>query len=260
MSLNFPVYLHIGTQKILLHMVTEIAAFFIAFRYYRYLRKKKGDTISGMHRLYILLGAALGALVGSRLLGGLEDPVALQHSAAPLMYLYTNKTIVGGFLGGLAGVEIAKKAAGEKQRSGDLYTYPILLGLIIGRIGCFSMGVHEETYGLPTSAFTGMDLGDGVMRHPVALYEIGFLVLLWWLIRWAARSYPLDNGALFKLFMIGYLLFRFLLDFIKPHYTWAIGLSSIQIACLLGLLYYIRYIIHPKKLLTTNAGTSLYIL
>ncbi|ANH83634.1 diacylglyceryl transferase [Niabella ginsenosidivorans] len=241
-------------------MVTEIAAFFIAFRYYLYLRRKKGDAISGLHRLYILLGATLGALLGSRLLGGLEDPIALQRSTSPLLYLYANKTIVGGFLGGLAGVELAKKAVGEKQRSGDLYVYPILLGLVIGRIGCFSMGVYEETYGLPTTAFTGMDLGDGLMRHPVALYEIGFLVVLWWLIRWASRRYPLDNGALFKLFMVGYLVFRFLLDFIKPHYTWAIGLSSIQVACLLGLLYYIRFIIHPKKLLTTDAGTPLHIL
>ncbi|MBO9618090.1 MAG: prolipoprotein diacylglyceryl transferase [Niabella sp.] len=241
-------------------MVTEVASFFIAFRFYLYLKKKNGDAISGINRLYILLGATVGALIGSRGLGGLEDPVALQNSASPLLYMYTNKTIVGGFLGGLAGVEGAKKIMGEKQRSGDLYTYPILLGLIIGRIGCFSMGVHEETYGLPTRLFTGMDLGDGLLRHPVALYEIAFLILLWLFIRWAARNYSLESGALFKLFMIGYLLFRFLLDFIKPHYTWAIGLSSIQVACLLGLLYYIRYIIHPQKLFATHAGSPLHIL
>ncbi|MCD2426182.1 prolipoprotein diacylglyceryl transferase [Niabella pedocola] len=258
--MEFPVYLHLGTQKILLHMVTEIASFFIAFRFYRYLKRKRGDTISGMNRLYILLGATLGALLGSRLLGGLEDPVALAASASPLQYFYLNKTVVGGFLGGLAGVEIMKKIIGEKQRSGDLYTYPIILGLIIGRIGCFSMGVHEETYGLPTNFFTGMNLGDDVLRHPVALYEIGFLLLLALLIRYLERLVPLDSGARFKIFMIGYLLFRFVLDFIKPHYTWPVGLSSIQIACLLGLLYYFRYIIQPKRLLISHAGSSLHIL
>jgi len=241
-------------------MVTEIASFFIAFRFYLYLKRKQGDRISGMNRLYILLGATLGALLGSRLLGGLENPIALATSASPLQYFYMNKTVVGGFLGGLAGVETIKKIIGEKQRSGDLYTYPILLGLIIGRIGCFSMGVHEETYGLPTNCFTGMNLGDGLLRHPVALYEIVFLLLLALMIRWISFRFPTDSGALFKIFMIGYLLFRFLLDFIKPHYTWQVGLSSIQIACLLGLLYYIRYIVQPKKLLTPHAGSSLHVL
>ncbi|WP_040680227.1 prolipoprotein diacylglyceryl transferase [Niabella aurantiaca] len=259
-ALEFPVYLHFGTHRILLHMVTEIASFFIAFRFFLYLKRKQGDTISGMNRLYILLGATLGALLGSRLLGGLEDPIALQRSASRLHYFYLNKTVVGGFLGGLAGVEVIKKIIGERQSSGDLYTYPMILGLIIGRIGCFSMGVHEETYGLPTSLFTGMDLGDGLERHPVALYEIVFLGCLALGIRHISRRFALGSGALFKLFMIGYLLFRFLLDFIKPHYTWAVGLSSIQIACLLGLLYYFRYIIHPKRLLIHHAGSPLHIL
>lgn len=241
-------------------MVTEIASFFIAFRFYLYLKRKQGDTISGMNRLYILLGATVGALLGSRLLGGLEDPEALQRSSSWLQYFYLNKTVVGGFLGGLAGVEVIKKLIGERQRSGDLYTYPMILGLAIGRIGCFSMGVHEETYGLPTHFFAGMDLGDGLPRHPVALYEIAFLACLALGIRSISRRLTLDKGALFKIFMIGYLLFRFLLDFIKPHYTWPVGLSSIQIACLLGLLYYFRYIIQPKRLLTHHAGSSLHIL
>lgn len=241
-------------------MVTEIASFFIAFRYYLYLKRKKGDSISGLNRLYILLGATLGALIGSRLLGGLEDPVAMSKSGSALKYFYTNKTVVGGFLGGLFGVEGMKGLIGEKQRSGDLYTFPIILGLIIGRVGCFSMGIYEETYGLPTNLFTGMNLGDGQLRHPVALYEILFLIGLWIFIKQVSHRYPLADGAQFKTFMISYLLFRFLLDFIKPHYTWPFDLSSIQLACLLGLLYYIRYIIDPKKLLKTYAGSSIHIL
>ncbi len=62
------------------------------------------------------------------------------------------------------------------------------------------------------------------------------------------KKIALENGALFKLFMIAYLFFRFLLDFIKPHYTFSFGLSTIQIACLAGLIYYLPYIIQPKKL------------
>lgn len=258
--MDFPVYLHLGPYKILLHVVTEVASFFIAFRYYRYLKRKNGDTISGINRLYILLGATLGALIGSRLLGGLEDPVALGNSTSLISHFYGNKTVVGGFIGGLFGVEIIKKGIGEKQNSGDLYTYPILLGLIIGRMGCYSMGVHEETYGIPGALFTCMDLGDGLLRHPVALYEIAFLLLLWFFTFRVSKHFELVNGAQFKIFMIAYMSFRLLLDFIKPRYTWPVGLSSIQIACLLTLLYYFRYIINPKQLIKTYAGQTIHLL
>ncbi|WP_118976048.1 prolipoprotein diacylglyceryl transferase [Taibaiella koreensis] len=251
--MTFPVYIHLGGEQVLLHAVTEVLSFFIAFRYYLYLKRRQGDEIGKENRLWIILGAASGALIGSRLLGGLENPPGLMHSGHPWRYFYENKTVVGGFLGGLWGVELVKRCIGERRSSGDLFTYPMLLGLILGRIGCFSMGIYEETYGLPTSWITGMYLGDGLLRHPVSLYEIGFLVLLWISLALLEKKYGLATGARFKLFMISYLLFRFLLDFVKPHYTFFFGLSSIQLACLVGLLYYYRYLYQPKRLLKIYA-------
>ncbi|RYD86201.1 MAG: diacylglyceryl transferase, partial [Sphingobacteriales bacterium] len=98
-----------------------------------------------------------------------------------------------------------------------------------------------------------LDLGDHVPRHPVALYEIAFCVLLWPLLKRVQRTVILAPGALFKLFMIAYLSFRFALDFIKPHYTVFPGLSPIQLATLLGLLYYLPYLLQPKKLTAVYA-------
>ena len=121
--------------------------------------------------------------------------------------------------------------------------------MIIGRIGCFSMGVYEETYGLPSSLPWAMNLGDDIPRHPISLYEIIFLITLWLFIALIGKKYVLQNGAMFKVFVIGYLSFRFLLDFIKPHYTYSFGLSTIQIVCVAGLIYYYQYILHPKKLI-----------
>jgi prolipoprotein diacylglyceryltransferase len=247
--LKFPVYIEIGSAKILLHVVFELLAFFIGFRYFLWLRKKQGDTIKAPNRTWIIIGAILGALVGSRLVGGLEDPTQINKADNILFYFYQNKTVLGGFLGGLAGVEIVKKIIAEKQASGDLFVYPIILALIIGRIGCFSMGVYEETYGTVTTLPWGINLGDGPLRHPVCLYEIIFLLGLWIGLLATQKRFSLEQGASFKLFMIAYLVFRFLLDFIKPHFTFDIGLSTIQLACMAGLLYYLPYIIQPKKLL-----------
>ena len=231
----------------------EVLAFFIGFRYFLWLRKNRGDAIRTPNRTWIIIGAILGALIGSRLIGGLEDPTQINKADNLLFYFYQNKTVLGGFLGGLAGVELVKKIIKEKQASGDLFVYPIMLALIIGRIGCFSMGVYEETYGTVTNLPWGMNLGDGSLRHPVCLYEIIFLLGLWICFQGIQKKLSLEQGALFKLFMIAYLGFRFLLDFIKPHYTFDVGLSTIQLTCIAGLLYYLPYIIQPKKLLASYA-------
>jgi phosphatidylglycerol---prolipoprotein diacylglyceryl transferase len=53
--------------------------------------------------------------------------------------------------------------------------------------------------------------------------------------------------------MIGYLLFRFLLDFIKPHYPVFLGFSTIQLTCLAGLSYYSPFLVQPKKFIATYA-------
>ena len=250
--MKFPVYIEIGSTQILLHVVFELLAFFIGFRYFLWLRKKQGDPIKSPNRTWVIIGAIFGALIGSRLIGGLEDPSQINKADNILLYFYQNKTVLGGFLGGLAGVEMVKKMINEKQASGDLFVFPMILALIIGRIGCFTMGIYEETYGTVTTLPWGMNLGDGQSRHPVSLYEIIFLLVLWPCLKMIGKNFSLEQGALFKLFMIAYLLFRFLLDFIKPHYTFNIGLSTIQLTCIAGLLYYSPYIIQPKKFLALS--------
>jgi prolipoprotein diacylglyceryltransferase len=249
---HFPITIEIGSLKILLHAVLEPLGMFIGFRYFLYLRKGKGDPIESGQRLWIIIGAIFGALIGSRLVGGLENPAELVKAPNPLIYFYTNKTVVGGFLGGLFGVELVKKLIGEKHSSGDLFTYPMILALIIGRIGCFGMGIYEETYGVETTFFTGMNLGDGLQRHPVTLYEIAFLMILWIGLVQLEKRFTLVEGGCFKIFMTVYLLFRFVLDFIKPHYTFNFGLSTMQLVCLGGLIYYAAYIFKPRKLILTQ--------
>ncbi|MFK7972050.1 MAG: prolipoprotein diacylglyceryl transferase [Bacteroidia bacterium] len=241
--MTFPVEIGFGAIRINAHLVFEILAFMIGYRYFVFLRKGVQDPISSQNRVWIIIGAALGAFLGSRLLGALEHPQAWLSAAHPFFYFFANKTIVGALLGGLFGVEMCKKLIGESESSGDLFTFPLILGMMIGRIGCFLNGVYEQTYGLPTASPFGMDLGDGMSRHPVALYEIGFLVLLWLGLRWVKKRHELSSGQLFQLFMVSYLLFRFGLDFIKPGYRFLFGLGSIQIACLIGLGYYWRVLI-----------------
>ena len=120
-----------------------------------------------------------------------------------------------------------------------MIAYPLILAMIIGRIGCFLTGVHEETYGLPTTSIFGMHLGDEYLRHPVALYEIVFLLLLWIVLKTVENKEKYSSGFIFQLFMLSYFSFRLFLDFIKPKIDIIGNLGTIQLVCLSVIIYYI---------------------
>ena len=245
----------IAGYKINPHLILEYLAFFIAFRYYVFLRKKSTDLISSNNRLSIIIGAIFGALLGSRLVGYLEQPI-LEMTMERFIYLLNVKTIMGGLFGGLLGVELMKWKIGEKESSGDLFTLPIILGIFIGRIGCFLSGILEFTYGSETTFFMGMDLGDGLKRHPTSLYELFFLFGFFFFIKKIQQRNQLEKGHLFQLFMIVYFGFRFLIEFIKPNIFFTLGLSSIQWLCIICYIYYYKTILKFIK----YAHSKLYLL
>ena len=140
------------------------------------------------------------------------------------------------------GVELFKKMIGVKTASGDIYVIPIIVALFIGRIGCFSIGIAEPTFGNETTFFTAMNLGDGKLRHPVALYEMLYMVLLL-LLFYKIRNIQLVNGDRFKLFMVLYFLYRFCVEFIKPYESLFLGLSVIQWSSIFIFAYYWKFIL-----------------
>ena len=127
-----------------LHLVFEIGAFAIGYTYFQYLRASQRDLIEENDRVWIIIGAAAGALFGSRMLGALEDPQLLIGDWRSLLLAFSNRTIVGGLLGGLVGVEITKKILGVRTSSGDLFTYPLILAIMIGRVGCLLAGLEDN--------------------------------------------------------------------------------------------------------------------
>ncbi len=254
--MNFPVNINIGGIIIDSHFLFELLGYTIGFRYYLYLKKVEKDSISNENRLWIFIGAALGALIFSRVLGVLENIDLFLEQKNNISFLLSSKTIVGGLLGGLFGVELTKKIIGVKTSSGDLMTYPLILGIGIGRIGCFLSGVKDGTYGNETNLPWAMDLGDGIYRHPTNLYEIIFLIILWFSIKTLDKKYTFSNGSKFKIFLSSYISFRFLIEFIKPFYRFDFGLSPIQIACIIGLIYYYKVFLFPKKLFMRDENNA----
>ena len=244
--MSFPIDIVLGGLRLPAHLVFEVLAYTLGYRYYAALRRR-GDAISDLQRMWIFIGAVTGGLLGSRVLGLLEHP-ELWGAAPWLVQVMTSKTIVGGLLGGLIGVEWTKRRLGVTVSSGDLMVYPLLLGLMIGRVGCFMAGLEDGTHGAASSLPWAIDLGDGVRRHPLPLYEIGFLGLLWAGLRAVQAGVRLVDGALFRLWMVAYLGFRLTIEFLKPEPRPWVGLSAIQLACVAGLVYYRRVLLRPQEL------------
>lgn len=240
--LNFPVTVDWFGNSIYLHTILETVGIFLGMRYYYFLKRKSKIKSSLTVSLAVLLGATAGGLIGSKLIGNLEDPMPFLQGQIPFDVFWHSNTIVGGLAVGLIGVEIAKKLVHHSSSTGDLMVFPLILALVIGRIGCFSMGIYEETYGIITESIFGMELGDAVLRHPVALYEIVFLLVLAVILNSIRHKSYYYSGLLFQLFMLSYFSFRFLLDFIKPRVELIFGLGTIQIVCILVILYYIYVI------------------
>jgi phosphatidylglycerol---prolipoprotein diacylglyceryl transferase len=196
----------------------------------------------------VIAAAFAGATLGSKLLFWLEDPLLTWRSLHNPAYLVGGKTIVGALGFGLFSVELVKRYIGLHQSTGDLYAIPLALGIAIGRIGCFLTGLSDNTYGIVTTLPWGVEFGDGVRRHPTQLYEIVFLLMLIPMLSKILRmttpgADPLRPthfrpGDAFKVFMVAYLSFRLLCDFIKPYPRIFLGLGGIQWACVLILLYY----------------------
>lgn len=235
--MTFPVYIHLGPVRLHPHLVFESLGYIIAF-HFLLKHNLKTDKLPFSQRTSVIVGGIMGAILGAKILALLQHLDLLEPNYQNLGLLFlSGKTIVGGLLGGLIGVEITKKLIGLTRSTGDVFVYPLLVGMAIGRLGCFLTGLSDHTYGVPTTLPWGVNFGDSIPRHPTQLYEIIFLILLAVFLSIRSR-YNRREGDLFKFFLMGYLGFRFLIDFLKPDFHIFWGLTAIQIACFLGLIYY----------------------
>jgi prolipoprotein diacylglyceryltransferase len=242
--MSFPVYLQLGPLLLHPHWVFEGLAYFVGVGSVGLGRRRSGDVLDTRTRWVLVATGLVGGLVGSRLLSLVENPFLLNASWNPA--LAPGKTIVGGLVGGLLAVEWTKRLLKIRVPTGDLLTLPIIIGIAIGRIGCFLSGLEDQSYGVATAMAWGIDFGDGVARHPTQLYEIAFLVGLGTLLLMRADRLSI-TGDRFKVFLLGYASFRVLVDFIKPGVRVG-GLSTIQWVCLAVMAFYTP---HAARLVTT---------
>lgn len=236
--------MQIGQFPPIYHLAIETLSFWIAFRLYIKLRKR--DSLNLQKRIPVLFGGILGAAIGSKLLFFLEDPVStLQHLSDPRLWM-EGKSLVGALIGGWIAIELAKKLTHVKSATGDSFVLPLAVGIMVGRIGCLLSGGFDHTYGVQSDLPWAIDFGDGVRRHPAQLYEIIFIagfVLAWTRLIKA----QLEQGEIWKIFILAYMGFRFFVEFIKPVPHVYLGLDIEQVAAIGTYIYYAPYLISKLR-------------
>ena len=189
-------------------------------------RSRRGLGLGPRERLGLALGAFCGGMIGAKLPCVLADWEGLLSGRA---WLDNGKTLVFGLVGGYLGVELAKRALGIRVKTGDAFAVPVAAAVAVGRLACFCGGCC--CYGVATSLPWGVDFGDGLRRHPTQLYESAFhLSAAIGLARLRRRG--VFRGQLFKLYLITYLAYRFLSEFLRPEPALALGLTGYQWAAL----------------------------
>lgn len=177
-----------------------------------------------------LASLAAGAILGGFGFGTLN----LWLSGLPGL----GRSILGALAGAILAVEIHKARSGIRGSTGLAFVAGFAASVAVGRIGCFLSGLGDNTHGTVTTLPWGHDFGDGLMRHPVQLYEslsmALFLAAFLWAL-WRRVPFVMANG--FYLMVGWYAAQRFLWEFLKPYGAVAGPLNLFQFLCL-GLMLY----------------------
>src|SRR3954467_7460333 len=132
--MRFPVELNLLGHRLPIHGVLELFAYVVGVQLYFWLRRRAGrGALPVDQNLWLIVGCVMGAMVGSKVLAWVESPLYYwNHRSTPLVLL-SGKTIVGGLLGGWIAVELVKKRLGVRRATGDLFVFPLVVGIAIGR-------------------------------------------------------------------------------------------------------------------------------
>ncbi len=180
----------------------------------------------------IIFAGLIGGLIGAKLWYAVDenDPGSLLSGSGLTWY--------GGAIGGAAAVIFW---AGRRGVRGvgllDLCAPALALGYAIGRVGCQLSG--DGDYGKPWDGPWAMAYPDGVVPtddevHPTPIYESLAMTVVG-LICWNLRD-RLAPGRVFAVYLVGYGLQRFLVEFLRRNSDVALGLTVAQLLSLAMLV------------------------
>jgi phosphatidylglycerol:prolipoprotein diacylglycerol transferase len=213
-----PVAIAIGPLKIRWYALTYIvgfaAAWWLGTR--RASRPGSGWTKEQVADLVTngMLGAILGGRIGYILFYNFD--AFLANPAMIIRIWEGGMSFHGGFLGVLIATALFARSTGKSILDVFDFVAPITpIGLGAGRLGNF---INGELWGRPTDVPWAMIFPDDptrLARHPSQLYQFFLEGVLLFILLWWYSSKPRPRFAVSGMFLIGYGLQRFVVEFFR---------------------------------------------
>jgi phosphatidylglycerol---prolipoprotein diacylglyceryl transferase len=190
----------------------------------------------------MVFAAAIGGLVGARILFIVEDWSNFLRSPWDFIFTGAGFTWYGGFLGGVLGVSwVVRKNKIPWLKAADIAAPALAIAYGVGRLGCHAAGdgdwgtVTDVPWGVAyTNAIigwvdpsTGVPYPPGVRVHPTPIYEFLESVLIFGVL-WALRKKEYPPGTMFWLYLALAGLARLVVEFWRLNPAFAFGLTEAQ--------------------------------
>ena len=234
-----PILLHVGGLAVPAHETFILLGVLAAAAVFRHEARRRG--VWGDERvLWIVAGTLVAGALGAKLATAWRYVAVTGDASLAGVVARGGRSILGGLAGAYLGAVLTKRVVGYRRHTGDLFAPAVALGMAIGRVGC----LLAEPPGTPTSLPWGVRLtpaeaaaipgcpawcAAGGALHPSFAYEIAFhlaaFAALWWWLRPRVRV----EGDLFKLYLLGYALFRFAVEFVRGNEVVWLGLTRAQL-------------------------------
>jgi phosphatidylglycerol:prolipoprotein diacylglycerol transferase len=259
-----PTLFSIGSFPLRYYSLMYLVAFAVVYILFVYRIKRKEITLSTEILQDYLVWAMVGLVVGGRFGYALfyNFSYYMSHPLEIILpFDFSNGFRYVGlsgmsYHGGLIGVVLVSIYFCHKHRInlwqfGDWLCTAAPLGYMFGRIGNF---INGELWGRVTTVPWGMYFpldATQKLRHPSQLYEALFEGLFLFCLLWLIRKRNPFDGFLIGLYIFGYGLVRFCIEFFREpdaHLGFVLGFNTMgQVLCTLMMMAGIAIILWRKQ-------------
>ena len=214
-----PIAFSIASIDVYWYGISYAASFLIAWQLLILLARRPNSRVTPQAVSDVVFYSAVGVVFGGRL-GSLLF-YHLEHFFQNPLIFFNFKDGGMSFHGGMLGVGVAlyffaKKLDIKFFLLSDFIIPVVPVGLFFGRIANF---INGELWGKPTSLPWAVvfphSYAGGVGRHPSQLYEAALEGGLLFVVLWLYVSKPRPMGTATALFIFGYGVIRFLIEFVR---------------------------------------------
>lgn len=259
-----PILFSIGSFQLRYYSLMYLVAFAVVYLLFAYRIKRKEIKLTTEifqdYLVWAMIGVIAGARIGYALFYNFSYYIVHPLEIIMPFDFSDGFRFVGlsgmSYHGGLIGVVLVTLLFCRRRKLnvwqfGDWICAAAPLGYLFGRLGNF---INGELWGRATTVPWGMYFpldASGSLRHPSQLYEALFEGLFLFMVLWSIRKRNPFDGFMIGLYIFGYGLVRFIIEFFREpdaHLGFVVGINTMgQILCALMMLAGVAVILWRRQ-------------